>query len=156
MRHATERARHFVTVRVYRVGVWWLLVAAVLALFAGEVSGQEDDFYSLLGVPRGASASDLKKAYHKLSLKWHPDKWYTEGILRRLYMYMCMCILLKFPTAIPEKNGRAQARERQHTARIEPNKFTRACVYSHIDVTLERIECGVLTLSAVCLRRWGV
>ena len=40
---------------------------------------EKDDLYALLGVPRGASTGDIKKAYHKLSLKWHPDKWYAEG-----------------------------------------------------------------------------
>lgn len=32
------------------------------------------DFYKILGVDRNATNDDLKKAYRKLALKWHPDK----------------------------------------------------------------------------------
>lgn len=32
------------------------------------------DFYSILGIPRTASADDIKKAYRKLSKELHPDK----------------------------------------------------------------------------------
>ncbi|URD83894.1 DnaJ domain [Musa troglodytarum] len=34
----------------------------------------EDDCYDLLGVSQSANASEIKKAYYKLSLKHHPDK----------------------------------------------------------------------------------
>ncbi|XP_022076319.1 dnaJ homolog subfamily B member 6-like isoform X1 [Acanthochromis polyacanthus] len=32
------------------------------------------DYYQILGVRMDASADDLKKAYRKLALRWHPDK----------------------------------------------------------------------------------
>lgn len=35
---------------------------------------EDDDLYQLLGIQRGASSEDIKKAYKREALRWHPDR----------------------------------------------------------------------------------
>ncbi|OVA01424.1 DnaJ domain [Macleaya cordata] len=32
-------------------------------------------YYGMLGVDRDSSASEIRRAYRKLAMKWHPDRW---------------------------------------------------------------------------------
>ncbi|KAK6911636.1 DnaJ domain [Dillenia turbinata] len=40
-----------------------------------QVGSKRSCYYSILGVRRDASISDIRTAYRKLALKWHPDRW---------------------------------------------------------------------------------
>eukprot|EP01051_Picozoa_sp_SAG22_P009164 SAG22_NODE_744_length_7501_cov_2.644826_7_plen_83_part_00 len=46
----------------------------LLLLLLGGADLAAADHYRVLGVSRQASEKEMTKAYHKLALKWHPDK----------------------------------------------------------------------------------
>ncbi|KAH8877490.1 DnaJ likeubfamily B member 9 [Schistosoma japonicum] len=50
-----------------------LLIILLLEFFLGK-SNAEQDYYDILGVSKSASTSEVKKAFRKLALKYHPDK----------------------------------------------------------------------------------
>lgn len=58
-----------------------LLLSLLFVAYAGE------DYYKLLGVTRNADAKTIKKAFKKLSLKYHPDK-HTENKKEAEQMFM--------------------------------------------------------------------
>ena len=41
-------------------------------------AAESADYYKMLGVPRTANDRQIKKAFRKLSVKWHPDKNTSE------------------------------------------------------------------------------
>jgi hypothetical protein len=47
---------------------------AALAIAGAGVAASEKTYYDTLGIAKDASAADVKKAYRKMAVKWHPDK----------------------------------------------------------------------------------
>lgn len=47
---------------------------AVSILLIAELILAEKDYYEILGVPKDASDRQIKKAFHKLAMRYHPDK----------------------------------------------------------------------------------
>ena len=47
---------------------------AVKSIKVKKLCSFSRDFYKILGVRRDASNREIKKAYRKLAMKWHPDK----------------------------------------------------------------------------------
>ncbi|KAK9056543.1 hypothetical protein SSX86_023905 [Deinandra increscens subsp. villosa] len=52
--------------------------------FAKLEMGMGDDFYKVLGLEKGCTEAELKNAYKKLALRWHPDRCSALGNAKRL------------------------------------------------------------------------
>lgn len=60
------------------------------------ISSKTEDYYKTLGIKRSASAKEIKKAFKKLSLKYHPDKnkdkpeWAKSKFIAVANAYECL------------------------------------------------------------------
>lgn len=51
-----------------------LLLSTFVILLISSYTLQAQDHYKVLGVSRNASDKEIKKAFRKLSMKYHPDR----------------------------------------------------------------------------------
>lgn len=83
-----------------------VLTAAVCILVITELILARKDYYDILGVPKGATGRQIKKAFHKLAMKYHPDKnkspdaevrfrEIAEGMVD--FSSCCFCAVLSLP-----------------------------------------------------------
>uniref|UniRef100_A0A2P2LBP5 DnaJ homolog subfamily B member 7 n=1 Tax=Rhizophora mucronata TaxID=61149 RepID=A0A2P2LBP5_RHIMU len=45
----------------------------------GDEKGKSKDFYEVLGLEKECTASELRNAYKRLAMRWHPDRCSSSG-----------------------------------------------------------------------------
>ncbi|CAD5206617.1 unnamed protein product [Bursaphelenchus okinawaensis] len=69
-----KQTRKRIIKAIFLIAAWALLFYLGNKVSQIEVTHEEYDPYKVLGLDQGATVSEIKKAYHKLSKQYHPDR----------------------------------------------------------------------------------
>ena len=58
--------------KIFKINIIVLINLIILPIIIK--SEKQEDYYEILGVKKDATEAEIRKAYRKLALKWHPDK----------------------------------------------------------------------------------
>lgn len=64
---------HYTTMKVYALE-FNVITVMILPLLAAVIVAKTSDYYDILGIDKKASPQEIKKAFRKLALLYHPDK----------------------------------------------------------------------------------
>lgn len=58
----------------FAISFFFLIILLWCSFIDQGLANDDDDYYKLLGVSKDASSKEIKKAFRKLAMKYHPDK----------------------------------------------------------------------------------
>ncbi|KAF4098444.1 hypothetical protein G5714_020474 [Onychostoma macrolepis] len=94
------------------------------------------DFYEILGVPKDASDEDLKKAYRKLALRFHPDKNCAPGATDAFKAIGNAYAVLSNPEKRQQYDQCGDQALQRHPVILQPSHVTRTDTTAPLTETL--------------------
>lgn len=130
-----------------------LLTLCFCILVVAKGKGGGADYYKILNVDRKASSADIKRAYRKLSLKYHPDKNPSEDAAAKFAELSQAYDVLSDPEKREIYNrGGEEAVKMQEQRYAECGLQMRGGIYTHINIAIE-IKVGIYTRIYIPLPR---
>ncbi len=98
------------------------------------------NYYKILGIPKNATDTQIKKAYRKLALKWHPDKNKSRGAEEKFMEITEAYDILSDPEKRRkyDRQGRSRPTRPTQTNTAKPNTTSTTSAFEEWQETLRR------------------